>query len=120
KSKSYLATSACVCLYDLCFSKSRIVGFRKIKNKTEVNVLETENAKATRRVPVLLNDCAKDESKPKNGKIMITTTMLNMDAASATNLDIGVNLRLTSKAVEVVPIFAPTTIGIAISISIVP
>lgn len=46
--------------------------------------------------------------------------MLNMDAASATNLDIGVNLRLTSKAVEVVPIFAPTTIGIAISISMVP
>lgn len=46
---------------------------------------------------------------------MITPKRLKVDADMATSLDMGSKRKLTNKAVEVVPILAPTTMGMAVS-----
>ena len=108
------------CLYHLCFCNLRIVGFISKRKNSDVNVLLTVNAIATCNAGISLNESAIFFRTPKNGNIIITPTILKTDADHATNFDKDENFKLTSSAVEVVPILAPITIGIATSISIVP
>jgi gas vesicle protein len=69
---------------------------------------------------ISLNATATLFNTPKKGNITKTPTILKTDADQATNLDKDENLKLMINAVEVVPILAPITIGIAALISIVP
>lgn len=70
-------------------------------------------AMATCNEGSLLKEMAICSKSPKNGNMIATPTRLNTEADKATNFDIGENFRLINNAVEVVPIFAPITIGMA-------
>lgn len=97
-----------------------MVGLMRIKKKIEVNVLLNVKAKATCKAGSSLNEMAIFLRSPKKGNIKITPITLNKEAEKATNFEIGDNFKLTRRAVDVVPMLAPMTIGIAMSISMVP
>jgi hypothetical protein len=107
-------------LYQGCLFRILIVGFINSKKKQDVTVLLIVNAIATCKEGSLLKERAVFSNKLKKGSMMSTPTILNTEADKATSLAVEESFKLISKAVEVVPILAPITIGIAASIVIVP
>lgn len=97
-----------------------MVGFINNKNNNEVNVLLMVYAMATCKEGSLLNEIATSFNNPKKGNMITTPIKLKKEPHHATNFEMDENFKLTIKAVDVVPMLAPITIGIAISISIVP
>lgn len=86
----------------------------------DVKVLLTVNAMATCRDGTVLNASAMSFNTPKNGKISMTPITLKADTDQATRRDKGESLMLINNAVEVVPILAPITMGMAESMSMTP
>lgn len=97
-----------------------MVGLINNRKNTDVKVLLMVYARATCMAGSVLNPVAMDFSTLKNGNIIITPTTLNKVLERATSLESEDIFMLTNKAVEVVPMFAPITTGMAMSMVMVP